>query len=106
MLSNPRRSAASASPDGTVALFTYTQYSFETEKRKAGLNQIDLKTGEVSDSGWDASAINEFAWLPGTATGMVYINGTNEDIPGGVTLWLADYKDPSSAYVNVESCVL
>jgi dipeptidyl aminopeptidase/acylaminoacyl peptidase len=56
---------------------------------------IDLKSGEIKDAGLNTSEINELVWLPGTDTGYIYINGTNEETPGGVTLWIGDLKTPS-----------
>ncbi|CAO2654966.1 Nn.00g116990.m01.CDS01 [Neocucurbitaria sp. VM-36] len=97
LLSTVRRGAADPSPDGSVALFSYSQYSFEEESSSAGLNLIDLKTGEISDSGLNSSEINEVVWLPGTETGIIYINGTNGGIPGGVTLWIGDIKSPNTS---------
>ncbi|KAI8942606.1 hypothetical protein NX059_000660 [Plenodomus lindquistii] len=97
LLSTIRRGAAEPSPDGSVALFSYSQYSFEEHSGSSGLNQIDLKTGEISDSGWNSSEINEFVWIPGTETGILYINGTNEEVPGGVTLWMGDFKSPNTS---------
>ena len=57
---------------------------------------IDLKTGEISDSGWNSSEVNEYVWLPGTETGILYINGTGEN-PGGVSLWIGDVKSPNGS---------
>jgi hypothetical protein len=97
LLSTIRRGAADPSPDGSVALFSYSQYSFEEHASAgSGLSLIDLKTGEISESGLNSSEINEVVWLPGTETGIIYINGTNEEIPGGVTLWIGDIKSPNS----------
>ncbi|KAF1846517.1 uncharacterized protein K460DRAFT_386719 [Cucurbitaria berberidis CBS 394.84] len=97
LLSTVRRGAADPSPDGTVALFTWSQYSFEKKKSASGLNLIDLKSGKISESGLNASEVNEVAWLPGTETGIIYINGTNEEVPGGVTLWIGDIKTPNTS---------
>jgi hypothetical protein len=59
------------------------------------MNLIDLTTGAITESGLNASEINEVAWIPGSETGIIYINGTNEEIPGGVTIWVGDIKTPS-----------
>jgi len=98
LLSTVRRGVADASPDGSVGLFSYSQYSFEEHgSAGSGMNLIDLKTGEITESGLNASEINEVAWIPGSETGIIYINGTNEEVPGGVTLWVGDIKDPSAS---------
>ncbi|KAL5116518.1 Prolyl oligopeptidase [Pleosporales sp. CAS-2024a] len=96
LLSSPRRSAADPSPDGTFALFSVSQYSFEKGSSSAGIQLIDLTTGAVSDSGWNSSEVNEYQWIPGTNSGIVYINGTGE-IPGGVSLWIGDVKSPNGS---------
>jgi dipeptidyl aminopeptidase/acylaminoacyl peptidase len=57
---------------------------------------IDLKSGAIKDSGLNTSEISELVWLPGTDTGYIYINGTNEEVPGGVTLWIGDLKTPNN----------
>jgi dipeptidyl aminopeptidase/acylaminoacyl peptidase len=57
---------------------------------------IDLKTGKVSDSGWNSSEVSEYVWLPGTGSGILYINGTGET-PGGVSLWIGDVKNPKGS---------
>ncbi|THW70563.1 alpha/beta-hydrolase [Aureobasidium pullulans] len=78
LLGTTRRSAADPSPDGSVALFSYSQYSFKDESIKAGYEILDLATGKIDESGLNASEINEIVWLPGTSTGILYINATNE----------------------------
>ncbi|KAH7398525.1 Alpha/Beta hydrolase protein [Pyrenochaeta sp. MPI-SDFR-AT-0127] len=97
LLSTVRRGAADPSGDGSVALFSWSQYSFEEGHGNSGLNLIDLKSGEISDSGLNSSEINEVVWLPGTDTGIIYINATNEEVPGGVTLWIGDVKTPNTS---------
>ncbi|KAH8724969.1 Alpha/Beta hydrolase protein [Phaeosphaeriaceae sp. PMI808] len=96
LLSNPRRGAADPSPDGSIALFTVSQYSFEKHSTAHAINLIDLKTGKVSNSGWNTSEVSEFAWLPGTKTGLLYINSTAE-IDGGVSLWIGDALKPNGS---------
>jgi dipeptidyl aminopeptidase/acylaminoacyl peptidase len=96
MLSNPRRGVADPSPDGTFALFSKSQYSFKKGASTSGLQVIDLKTGAISESGWNASEVNEYVWLPGTDSGILYINGTGET-PGGVSLWIGDVKQPNGS---------
>ncbi|KAL6710353.1 Dipeptidyl-peptidase 5 [Coniothyrium glycines] len=98
LLSTVRRGAAEPSPDGSVALFSYSQYSFEKHgSAGSGWNLLDLKTGAISPSGLNSSEINEVVWLPGSDTGIIYINGTNEEVPGGVTLWVGDIKSPNTS---------
>lgn len=64
---------------------------------------MNLETGEIKDSGLNTSEVNEAVWLPGTETGVLYINGTNEEVPGGVTLWIGDLSKPSERCVQPEA---
>lgn len=99
MLGAPRRGVASASPDGKIGLLTTTQYSFEEQATAVVIQLLDIETGNITESGFNASEVNEIVWLPGTETGVIYINGTNEDTPGGVTIWIGDVSSPSERYV-------
>jgi dipeptidyl aminopeptidase/acylaminoacyl peptidase len=101
MLSNPRRGVASPSPDGSIALFTVSQYNFTKGKNAHAIDLLDLKTGEIKDSGWNSSEVSEFVWLPGTETGILYINGTGAN-PGGVSLWIGDVKSPNASTLVAE----
>jgi hypothetical protein len=98
MLTAPTRGVANPNPKGTIALFSESQYSFEEESSTSAWKLLDLKTGEISESGLNASEVNEVVWLPGTDTGIIYINGTNAEIPGGVTLWVGDITKPNDRY--------
>lgn len=79
-------------------MFSHSQYSFEEESRTSAWHLLDLESGDIKDSGLNTSEVNEAVWLPGTETGILYINGTNEDVPGGVTLWIGDLSKPSERY--------
>lgn len=96
LLSAPRRGAADPSPDGSIALFSSSQYSFDKQSSARAINMIDLKTGKISKTGWKPSEISEYQWLPGTKTGIIYINGTGE-IPGGVSMWIGDVMSPNGS---------
>lgn len=97
MLSAPRRSEAVPNPSGKYGLFSVSQYSFEEQSSSSAWQLLDLTTGKISDAGL-SSDVNEVVWLPGTETGIIYINGTNEDVPGGVTIWMGDISNPSARY--------
>ncbi|KAF1956044.1 hypothetical protein CC80DRAFT_414931 [Byssothecium circinans] len=96
-LSLPSRGVASPNKAGTVALISTSQYSFDTHKSTSTWSLLDLNTGNITDSGFSPSEVNEIVWLPGTETGIIYINGTNDDIPGGVTLWVGDVLKPAES---------
>lgn len=48
-----------------------------------------LSTGEVTDLPF-SDDVSEMVWVGPTDTSVLYVNGTNENIPGGVTLYTAD----------------
>lgn len=87
-------------PSGKVALFSYSQYSFEEQSTTRAWQLLNLETGEITDSGLNSSDVSEAVWIPGTETGVLYINGTNEEVPGGVTLWIGDIAKPSEKYLQ------
>jgi hypothetical protein len=100
LLQAPRRGAPVPNPTGKIALFSYSKYSFEEESTTHAWQLLNLESGEISDSGLNASEVNEAVWLPGTETGVLYINGTNEEVPGGVTLWVGDIAKPAERYLE------
>ncbi|KAF2277378.1 uncharacterized protein EI97DRAFT_289587 [Westerdykella ornata] len=95
--SAPQRGVATPNPTGDLAIFSVSEYSFENQSTSAAWQLLDLKTGKISDAGLSAAEVNEIAWIPGTETGILYINATNEKVPGGVTLWIGDIKKPSES---------
>jgi dipeptidyl aminopeptidase/acylaminoacyl peptidase len=79
-----------------LALFRVSNYSFETKERAAWWNKLDLKTGEISY--WaDASEISEVVFVGPKDTSILYINGTNAEEDGGVSLYSADFNSLESA---------
>lgn len=72
-----------------VALFSTSEYSFDTHSTSSWWSLIDLKSGKVSQLTNDSN-VSEITWLGSSDTGLLYINGTNADTPGGVELWVAD----------------
>lgn len=100
-MSAPTRGVASPNPSGSHALFSYSKYSFEDQSSTRAWQLLDLKTGAITDSGLNSSEVQEVVWVPGTENGILYINGTNEEVPGGVTLWMGDITKPSERYVLV-----
>jgi hypothetical protein len=53
---------------------------------------LDVESGDISDAPFD-SAVSEVVWLGSSDTSILYINGTNDEVPGGVTLYTADLKE-------------
>ncbi|EAU30066.1 dipeptidyl-peptidase 5 precursor [Aspergillus terreus NIH2624] len=97
MLSAPRRGEAIPNPSGNVALFSASQYSFDTKEKSSSWNLLNLKTGDITLLTDDAN-VSEIVWLGGDDTSLLYINGTNAEIPGGVELWVSSVKDFSKGY--------
>ncbi|KAK4495912.1 hypothetical protein PRZ48_013180 [Zasmidium cellare] len=93
MISAPRYSGASPDPSGTWAVFTSTNYSFEEHESSSKWNLLRISTGEITDLPLNSSEVSEMVWVGPTNTSVLYINGTNEDVPGGVTLYTADLAE-------------
>lgn len=72
-----------------LAAFTATSYSFDTHKASTVWNLMDLKTGEVSLL-YNGSEVAEMVWIGPTNTSVLYVNGTNREVDGGVELWVSD----------------
>lgn len=89
MLSAPRYSAASANPSGEWAVYTSTNYSFETSEASTTWRLLNIKTGDISDLPF-TSDVSEMVWVGNTDTSVLYLNGTNDEVAGGVTLWTTD----------------
>ncbi|KAI1820493.1 dipeptidyl-peptidase V [Xylaria intraflava] len=96
MLSANRYGNAQPNPSGDFALFTVSNYSFETKTSAAWWNKLDLGTGEISR--WhDGSDISEVVFVGPTDTSIIYVNGTNAEQDGGISLYSADANNLESA---------
>ncbi|KAJ5103144.1 hypothetical protein N7532_003673 [Penicillium argentinense] len=89
LISAPRRGNAIPNPSGKVALFSTSQYSFDTHSSSSWWSLIDIRSGETAQLTNDSN-VSELTWLGSSDSGLLYINSTNADIPGGVELWIAD----------------
>jgi hypothetical protein len=81
MLSAPRRGTALPNPDGTLALYTSSEYSFTEHKTTRGLYVMDLANG----SSWqfsNSSAVSNAIWLG----------------DGNKIIWLVSEDDGSSSF--------
>ncbi|KAF2816027.1 uncharacterized protein BDZ99DRAFT_432911 [Mytilinidion resinicola] len=90
MLSAPRRSEAVPNPTGEWAIFSASSYSFEKKESSSNWNLLNLKNGTIGSLDVFTEDVSEVVWIPGSTTEVIYINGTNEEAAGGVTLWLGD----------------
>jgi hypothetical protein len=93
MLSAPRYSVASANPSGEWAVYTSTNYSFETHEAATTWKLLNIKTGDISELPFSGGDVSEMVWVGSTNTSVLYLNGTNDDVPGGVTLWTTDLAE-------------
>ena len=70
-------------------MFSSTNYSWETHESQIVWNLLNLTSGEVSLL-YDGSEISEMVWIGPTNTSVLYVNGTNEEEDGGVSLYAGD----------------
>ncbi|KAJ5041376.1 dipeptidyl-peptidase-like protein V precursor [Bipolaris maydis] len=89
LLAAPRRSNGILSPKGDRALFSETKFNWTTEKASTAWYFLDTETGDVKKAPF-GSAASEVVWVGDNDDSILYINSTNEQIPGGVTLYTAD----------------
>ncbi|KAL2818260.1 Alpha/Beta hydrolase protein [Aspergillus cavernicola] len=95
LISAPRRSEAIPNPSGHIAVFSASQYSFESHESSAWWSLLDLRSGNITPLTNDSN-VSEVIWL--TDSTLLYINGTNAQIPGGVELWVSDVTHFSAGY--------
>lgn len=69
-----------------MAVYYVSSYSFKTHKNTGNWNLLNLSTGNSSVV--FTSEVSEVVWLSDST--VLYINGTNSAIVGGVELWVAD----------------
>ncbi|KAI0012478.1 alpha/beta-hydrolase [Xylariaceae sp. FL0662B] len=96
MLAANRYGSAAPNPSGEFAIYTVSNYTFETGESSSQWNKLDLATGEISV--WYAgSDISEVVFVGPTNTSIIYINGTNAEGDGGISLYSADANSLESA---------
>ncbi|EOA86701.1 uncharacterized protein SETTUDRAFT_87464 [Exserohilum turcica Et28A] len=89
LLAAPRRSTGMLSPKGDRALFSETKFNWTTEKASTAWYFLDTDTGDITKAPFGSDA-SEVVWVGDTAESILYLNSTNDQIPGGVTLYTAD----------------
>ncbi|WPA98808.1 uncharacterized protein RHO25_003421 [Cercospora beticola] len=92
MISAPRYSPAIPNPSGEWAFYTSKNYSFEKHEASTTWKLLHLPTGDITDLPWNAN-VSEAVWVGPTNTSVLYVNTTNPDTPGGVTLYTLDLVD-------------
>ena len=60
---------------------------------------MNLTSGEVSLL-FNGSDISEMIWIGPTDTSVIYVNGTNEEEDGGISLYAADVTAFDNACVS------
>ncbi|KAI1303321.1 dipeptidyl-peptidase V [Xylaria venustula] len=96
MLAANRYSDAKPNPSGDFALFTVSNYTFETKAHASWWNKLDLNTGKVS-TWYDGTDISEVVFVGPKDTSIIYINGTNAEEDGGISLYSADANNLKGA---------
>ncbi|KAI0196633.1 dipeptidyl-peptidase-like protein V precursor [Xylaria flabelliformis] len=89
MLAAPRRSTANVNPSGKWALFSSTSYDWDSQKSSTTWHLLDVANGKTKEAPF-GSDVSEIVWIGDTDTSILYINSTNEETAGGVTLYIAD----------------
>jgi hypothetical protein len=60
---------------------------------------MDLNTGEISLL-YNGSEISEMIWIGARDTSVLYVNGTNREVEGGVELWVSDTSNFDQGYAR------
>lgn len=101
---SPPRHDANSNQQQTIALFSSSTYNWTTHESSTTWQLLDVASGAITEAPFDSS-VSEVVWVGLTNTSILYINGTNDDVPGGVTLYTADVAaDVFSPYVSWVSC--
>ncbi|RVX69260.1 hypothetical protein B0A52_07236 [Exophiala mesophila] len=98
MLAAPRRSTVIPSPSGDIGVFSSTTYDWDEHKSSTVWNTLNLTSGEISTL-FNGSDISEFLFVGPNATSILYLNGTNEEEDGGVSLYAGDIDSFDEAYL-------
>jgi pre-mRNA-splicing helicase BRR2 len=94
MLSAPRRSPGIPSPDGKLALYTQSTYSFESHSKTNEIHVIDITTADEVTLTKDAKA-SEPRWL-GHGYDIVWLR---EGDNGNTSFIVSDATQPGKTYV-------
>ncbi|KAJ4364055.1 Dipeptidyl-peptidase 5 [Neocucurbitaria cava] len=94
MLAAPRRSTGILSPNGDRALFSETKFNWTSEKSTTSWYFLNTATGNTTKAPF-GSAVSEVVWVGDTEDSILYLNSTNAEIPGGVTLYTVDLGSDS-----------
>lgn len=93
LIGAPRRSSATTSADGTLALYTQSTYSFQTRSKTSEIYILDVKSGQSTLLANDSRA-TEPTWL-GLGHEIVWLKGGEN---GNTSLVIANAKDVGKTY--------
>lgn len=79
-------------------MFSASEYSFDTHSSSSSWSLLDLKSGKITQL-TNSSDVSEIVWLGTDDTSLLYINGTNADVPGGSELWVTKSDNFANGYV-------
>ncbi|KAI1501789.1 prolyl oligopeptidase [Biscogniauxia marginata] len=96
LLSAPRRSAGVPNRTGKLALYTVSQYSFETHSRSYSIRALDISTGHTTLL-YDNASYTEPTWI--TDNEFVFVK-TDDSVS---KLLVADASKPGSAPYEISS---
>ena len=66
-----------------------SKYSFDTKETSSVWKKLDLATGDIS-VWYEGSDISEVVFVGSDPTSIIYVNGTNEEDNGGISLYSAN----------------
>lgn len=96
LLAAPRRGAAIPSPDGTLALFTVSTYSFHSHSKTSEIRVLDIKTGQSKVLSSDLNA-SEPTWLQESNL-VLWLKGGEK---GTTSIVLADAENLDNKYSSI-----
>lgn len=82
-----------------IGVFSATTYSWDLHKTHTVWNTLNLTSGEISLL-YNGSEISEIVWVGPNDTSILYINGTNEEDNGGISIYGADITAIDQAWVQ------
>ncbi|KAI1813268.1 prolyl oligopeptidase [Poronia punctata] len=104
LLSAPRRSAAVPNSTGTYALYTVSQYSFESHSKTSAIKLLDISSGNSREL-FSNLAYSEPTWVSDHE--FVFFKGASDDDDKDAAavsyLMAADIKDPAESLHVVQS---
>lgn len=93
MLQAPRRTPARPSPDGKLAVYSQSTYSFDSHSKTAEISVLDIATGQTTTITKDPKA-GEPTWL-GTDQELVWLRECDN---GNTSFVICDASQPGKTY--------